>query len=168
MTRLQTKTHKAIFKNSNNVVPMHSASLTQKMKLNTKSRYFTHFIPPCTLLMMPPDLSLSPVWTRFCSLLPVGHQPWNDAAADLLPLHPNMRTTSRTDRHTDRQEDGQTGGLSWLLRTPPRAAHRRVHVWWGAGVGFRDQAGPGRGGSPRLSLNCINKESVHFGLWYNC
>lgn len=61
MTRLQTKTHKAIFKNSNNVGSMHTASLTQKMKLNTKSRYFTHFIPPCTLLMMPPDLSLSPV-----------------------------------------------------------------------------------------------------------
>lgn len=30
--------------------------------LKAKSRYFTHFIPPCTLLMMPPDLSESPIY----------------------------------------------------------------------------------------------------------
>ena len=33
-----------------------AGGLTQKMKLKTKSRYFTHFIPPCTLLMMSPGV----------------------------------------------------------------------------------------------------------------
>lgn len=40
------------------------------MKLKTKSRYFTHFIPPCTLLMMSPDLSGSPISERCYSLNP--------------------------------------------------------------------------------------------------
>lgn len=85
------------------------------MKLNTKSRYFTHFIPPCTLLMVRFELSLS---------LPI-------LGSILLELLVTARIKSHRYGAKRRYIQTFVRSLRWVAArrlTPPTCARA---LWWG-------------------------------------